>query len=391
MSRARTRGGIAVLPLLCACAGPAPDPAAFTAAAWPAADGLFRQDPRWLGGDAAYSVELGGDRRLWLFGDSFIARPGACGRRGAAMARNSIAVQRGPDPETATMEFAWRGAPTGPASWFPEDGPVWHWPLHGVRLGDRVVVFCSRPRPAGEGGPFGFRAIGWTAFSLTAVDDPPDAWRCERLATPAAPFDVVVGHSVVADGDFVHAFAQREPGDHAVFLLRWPRAAFAAGALQDPQWRSGAAWIAHADLRAAPEPVLAVGAPEFSVTDAGAGLVMVQSLGFGATDLAVRTAPALHGPWSEPARVLRPPESDAARPLVYAGKATPLGDRFGGDLLATYAANAWDFGDLVRDEALYWPRCVRIRRRRGGDSARCPVSSRRGRGAVRSTKARRAR
>ncbi|MEA2698994.1 MAG: hypothetical protein QOI66_3265, partial [Myxococcales bacterium] len=44
-----------------------------TAAAWPDADALFRRDPRWLGGDAAFSVALGGDRILWLFGDSFIA------------------------------------------------------------------------------------------------------------------------------------------------------------------------------------------------------------------------------------------------------------------------------------------------------------------------------
>ena len=44
-----------------------------TAEAWPAADALFHSDPRWRGGDAAYSVPLGGDRVLWLFGDSFIA------------------------------------------------------------------------------------------------------------------------------------------------------------------------------------------------------------------------------------------------------------------------------------------------------------------------------
>ena len=32
-----------------------------------------RGRPRWLGGDGAYSIDLGGDRTLWLFGDSFIA------------------------------------------------------------------------------------------------------------------------------------------------------------------------------------------------------------------------------------------------------------------------------------------------------------------------------
>lgn len=45
----------------------------FKTSAWPEADKLFRSDPRWLGGDAAYSVDLGHGRVPWLFGDSFIA------------------------------------------------------------------------------------------------------------------------------------------------------------------------------------------------------------------------------------------------------------------------------------------------------------------------------
>ncbi|HZA02118.1 MAG TPA: hypothetical protein VE665_07540 [Hyphomicrobiaceae bacterium] len=33
---------------------------------------LFYRDPRWRGGDDAYSIRLGGDSVLWLFGNSFI-------------------------------------------------------------------------------------------------------------------------------------------------------------------------------------------------------------------------------------------------------------------------------------------------------------------------------
>src|SRR6187402_497960 len=64
--------------------------AAISAAPWPEADALFRRDPRWLGGDAAITVALGGERVLWLFGDSFIAHPGERSRERARMVRNSV-------------------------------------------------------------------------------------------------------------------------------------------------------------------------------------------------------------------------------------------------------------------------------------------------------------
>lgn len=344
---------------LAACAG-APAPSGPRGAAWPEADALFRRDPNWRGGDAAYSVDLGGARTLWLFGDSFVAKPGSEGRRGCAMVRNSIAVQEGADPTTATITFHWRGTHAAPTSWFAEDGDVWHWPLAGLRVDGSVIVFCTRVRRAGTEGPFAFRAIGWTAFALRGVDGPVADWRCDRLATFASPFPVIVGTAVVAHGAHVFAYALAEPGNHAVYLLRWPRAAFAAGELMTPQWFDAGTWRPHTTLTRPPTPVLATGAPEFSVSLVERGFVMVQSLGFGHTDLALRTAPVPEGPWSEPRVVFRPPESALDGVFVYAGKAHP--QLRGEDLVSTYASNAWDFGRLVNDEALYFPRFVRLRR-----------------------------
>jgi hypothetical protein len=44
-----------------------------TGSSCPEADRLFHSDPRWLGADAAFSIDLGGGRVWWLFGDSFVA------------------------------------------------------------------------------------------------------------------------------------------------------------------------------------------------------------------------------------------------------------------------------------------------------------------------------
>ncbi|MBI5852560.1 MAG: DUF4185 domain-containing protein [Planctomycetes bacterium] len=341
---------VAALLALAACAAP-PRPEL-------AADALFHQDPRWRGGDGAYSIDLGAERSLWLFGDSFVARPDAVGRSGCAMPRNTIALMTGDDPRTAKMEFAWRGTVEQPASWFPDDGEVWHWPLHGLRTGDAVIAFATRLVRDGEG-IFGFRAVGWTAFRITGIDASPRDWRCERLATPDSPFAVVVGTAVVAEGDFVHAYALREPGDHALFVLRWRRDRFARAELMEPEWFDGGAWRPHATLREAPAPILRDAAPEFSVhRDAAGRFVMAQVLGFPAGRLAVRTSPGPEGPWSEAQLVFTPPESARERVFVYAGKAHP--QLAGEGLLMTYASNHADFGTLVGDLSLYWPRFVRV-------------------------------
>ena len=78
---------------LCGCAQPALP--RVRASTWPEADRLFRGDLRWVGGDGAYSVDLGNDRILWLFGDSFIAA--ASGDGSKRMVRNSVAIQTGRD------------------------------------------------------------------------------------------------------------------------------------------------------------------------------------------------------------------------------------------------------------------------------------------------------
>ena len=349
-----------MLPLFCLAACVTAPSGPWQAAAAPAADALFHRDPAWRGGDAAYSIDLGSTRTLWLFGDSFVARPGANGRADCAMVRNSIAVQRGADPVTAAMTFHWRGTAAAPQSFLPADGAVFLWPLSGLRTADCVTVFCTRVRDTpGEG--LGFRAVGWAALCLHGVDAAPEQWQVEVLPVPVVPFAAVVGTAVIADGDHVYAYALREPGDHAVFLLRWPRARFTAGELGAPEWFDRGRFVPHAELRAAPTPVLAEGAPEFSVHRDGDSFVMAQSLGFGHTTLALRRAPRPEGPWSAPEVVFIPPESQRQGVFVYAGKAHPqlTGN---GQLLLTYASNAADFGQLVADPSLYFPRFVRLRR-----------------------------
>src|ERR1700739_977679 len=67
---------------------------------------LFNRTSGWIGGDAAYSIPLSSQKTLWLFGDSWNGTIVKNKRTNATFtAHNTIAVQDGIDPTTATLTY----------------------------------------------------------------------------------------------------------------------------------------------------------------------------------------------------------------------------------------------------------------------------------------------
>jgi hypothetical protein len=349
-----------------ACDGGAPPAPEVTGEAWAAADSLFHRDPSWLGADAAYSIDLGNDRSLWLFGDTFVATSDAHVRSEARMPRNTLALQSGRDPVTADIGFFWRTGPDGaPASFFPEQGERWHWPGHGARLGEGgpLVLFLSVLRPTpGQG--LGFASAGWRAVVIDAPDADPAGWAPRAVEIPAAPFDAIVGGAVVREGGWVTALATRFEGTHTGYLARMREDDLMAGAAVPEWWAGARGWVGQAALDGLPEAVLDDAGAECSLHfDAGLGRwIHVASRGFGATTIAVRIAERIEGPYSAAVDAFTPPESSGPSPFVYAAKAHPELAGPDGGLVVTYATNSFDFGTLFKPEgaALYWPRFVRV-------------------------------
>jgi hypothetical protein len=304
-------------------------------------DALFHQEPRWLGADGAYTIDLGDGRVLWLFGDSFVATSPALVRSESTMVRNSVAVMTGHDPATATMQLAWRdGSP--PTSFFPEDGDHWFWPNDGVREPDgTLVVFLSEVRATPNQG-LGFAGAGYRAVSMDP-SGPPGQWQLAPVPTTPAPFDATANVTCTAvDGnELVAVFS----GGH---LARWPLGTLDLSA---PQW--------------SPAVVIPDASSECSLQRVNDHWVYVQSRGFGATTIAVRTATRLDGPWSDPVDVFTPPESAAPNAFVYAGKGHPTlaTHEPGANLVITYADNSFTFADLfdpARAQTLYWPHVAEL-------------------------------
>ncbi|HZS37315.1 MAG TPA: DUF4185 domain-containing protein [Polyangia bacterium] len=327
--------------------------------AWPQADALFHADPDWLGGDGAWSIDLGGGRALWLFGDSFIATSPARVRSQSVMVHTSIAVETGADPTAATMKFAWGGTAAAPASFFADPPGDWYWPAAGARLGAPVIVFLTHVTRSSGGGAFGFTNVGWNAALIADPDDPPAAWSVRYLDPPQNARSLFPGAAVLSSGGQLYAYAVGEPS-HDLYLARWAADAAAAGDLSSPEWWCGAAgWVAERDFSTAPAAVVRGAQTELSVSSDGrGGFVMVHTVGFGAADLAYRTAPAVEGPWSEARAFYHPPEGAKPNAFVYAGKAHP--ELAGAPIVATYASNSFDFASLVNDPSLYYPRFVKF-------------------------------
>ena len=340
----------------------------FTAQAFEPAEALFRQGPRWLGSDGAVSAPLGDGRVFWSFDDSFVATSPCRSREASVMVRNSIAIQTGLDPRTASMEFHWRTSETGqPESFFADPEPAWYWTGAALRLAEGPLISFLFTLEATPGEGLGFKPAGYALAVIDDPDRPPAEWQPEITPGPIAEFDALPAAALVRQGEYVVGLALKQQGVHAGALVRYRSSDLAGGALGRAEWWAGSdrGWLTMHEL--------GENGPEYVIEDAGAeaslhwdeGLeawVHVATYGFGAAEIGVRTAPRLTGPWSEVQQVYRPPESDQPGTMAHAAMAHPEQvTPEPGTILVTYATNSFDFAGLFTPRGareLYWPRVI---------------------------------
>lgn len=336
----------------------------FEASAWREADRLFHLDPHWLGADGASTVDLGGGRTLWLFGDTWIDTSGKGTRQGARMVSNSVAVQSGTDPAVADIVFHWgKGADGQPEAFVPDRDGERHWFGNGVRLDDRLVLFLSKTISTDMG--LGFDTAGWTAVMVDNPDAEVSDWQVRTLETPTNPLGIIVGFAAALElGGHVYALGSQNPvKSHPIYAARWPVEEVRHGRLMNPEWWAGdrLGWVT--DSSGAPRwPLFENGQSELSVhlDPMTRRFLAVQTQGFGPADVMVRAAPALTGPWTERQMLYRPSEYRRPNVMIYAAKAHP--QLTGADLVLTYATNTFEFDEHLTDDRIYYPRFVRLAR-----------------------------
>ncbi len=326
-----------------------------SATPWPQADRLFRSDRHWLGGDGASSVDLGDERVLWLFGDSFIAPGENRDRRNSSVVRNSLAIQHGYDPAAASITFYWGGGDEQPDAFFTAEAGSWLWPGCGVRAGSVLLIFLMEIQPGRN--ELGFEPAGWTVVLIDNPDSPPPEWHLAWPEIPRNDSGVVIGSAsaLIADG-YLYAFGARSPGLD-VYLVRWKVADVARGDLLQMEWWTGSQgrWEAGGAPAKTPTPVFTRGQMEFTVhyDDAARCFVQIQTVSLTDPRLAFRSAPRITGPWSAPEPFYSPAEMADAELLVYAGKAHK--GLAGADIVLTYAVNSLNPERLLGGDTIYYP------------------------------------
>lgn len=336
----------------------------FVCAPWPEAEALFRRDPRWRGADGAASLDLGGGRVLWLFGDTFIAAPDSPKRAGATFLRNSVAIQTGYAPTTANFEPYFQAVEGVPQDFFATDEGKWLWPGHGAVLDGKLLLFFMRAAPQ-EAWPK-FVIEGWEARLIENPADTPTEWRWNALKLPplASTGEVNLAASVLLREDHVLAFGTVRSTTHSGIVLRWNRDDVLAGDLTNPSFWDTAAggWQSAADRPGGKlTPVFAEAQEEYSVNYAEkfGQFLQVQTLGFPLGEIAVRTAREPTRGWSEPKVVHTPVESSWGEgTFIYSAKAHPEQQSDG--LAITYCTNTNNGLQVFSDEAYYYPRFLRL-------------------------------
>lgn len=337
----------------------------FEASAWREADRLFHRDPHWVGADVASSVDLGAGRTLWLFGDTWIDPSGRGTRQNARMVSNSVAIQIGTDPTTASISFYWgRAADGSPAAFVPDRGAESLWLGHGVRVGDRLLLFFART-VRGTGVGLGFEHVGWTVVMVENPDAEPPAWQMRSIEPPTNPLGILVGFAAALQlGEYVYGLGtQDQVMSHPIYAARWPVEQARRGNLLAPEWWAGdrLGWVP--DSSSAPRrPLFENGEPDLTIhwDQVTRRFLGVHTQGFGPADVVMRASPGLTGPWSAPRMVYRPPEYYRPNVMIYSAKAQP--QLTGGDLVLTYATNTFQFAEQLTDSLIYFPRFVRLMR-----------------------------
>jgi hypothetical protein len=329
---------------------------------------LFSNEDGWTGADGAYTAALSESTTAWFFGDTWIGQVKNGRHVNATLIHNSVAIQQGKHPATATIRFYWNHAADGrPAALFrPADGRGWFWVFDAVMTPKGLYAFLAQALRTKGDAVFDFKVIGTWLGHVENPTEMPLKWRIGQTPIPWAQSStsgtVLWGSAVLQADGALYVYGTAEDGGSAAGHKHMILARAPLSMLDDfSQWRfyAGGSWVA--DFKRA--SYLLENVPnEYSVSYL-AGLkqyALVYSEDGLSKNILVRMSCAPQGPWGDAIRLYQCPEAQWDDSIFcYAAKAHAILSKDPDTLVITYIANSVDFNKMASDARLYRPRFLR--------------------------------
>lgn len=322
---------------------------------------LFQNTNGWIGADVAYSVPLGREKVLWLFGDTFVGHIRHGRRIQPKMIHSSIAIQKFAQPPRFYYPEDKKGQPE---SFVKSPGPrTYFWLEDGMRTSRGLCIFLQEVKWINDSA-WGFQCIGTWLALVHNPDDSPALWKISLRPLPFARLadgqDAVLGTETLKTGGYVYVYGYSNR-TNATATKNQILARAAEDELANPDaWKfySNGGWTKDFQIAT---PIFPDAGAEGSVSWQPflKKFVFIYSEGIWGR-IVMRTSTSQEGPWTAPEALYQCPEMKISpHVFCYAAKGHPELSATN-ELLVSYASNSEKPSDVMNNTNLYVPRFIRV-------------------------------
>jgi hypothetical protein len=328
----------------------------------PAYYNLFNRTNGWTGADVSSSIPLSPQKTVWLYGDTWNGIIENNKRKNYKFtAHNTIAIQDGTNPATATLNYHFGNSLSG-TFFTPSDNLGILWPMHGAMINSELYIFFVQSDTATGG--LGFKLVNSKLIKISNPLDPPPQWQMTQYQIPHSFFSstkqIVFGASLIQKNGFTYIYGTET--DNTVnnrYLLLSRVKSDSITNFSSWKFYSQGQW--HSNYQMSDHLNDNMGF-EFSVSfqpQKNKYVLINCDLGL-SQHINIQYADSLWSNWTAPVNIYQCPEPTWGNKIFcYAAKGHPELSA-NNELIITYVANSTDLNDVINDARLYWPRFIKI-------------------------------
>lgn len=302
---------------------------------------LFTRYTGWTGGDATYSVELDNNRRIWLFGDTFINQVNPDrSRPGFNLINNSLVLQEG-DAFT-TFHGGTPGSPQAFAK--PPDAGHWYWPGDGTFTNGELYLFMHGFANDG-GGAWDFYR---TSIDLFKVD--PVTMQIQSSRRILENPEISWGAAIWEDTDYTYVYGVKSDGLSKTLYVSRTNADLS----EEWEYYSDGSWVTDNSLATS---LLEGVSEQFSVFKFGSTYYLLTHHNLFGKEIYLYTGPSPQGPFTDRRTIYCTPETDGD---IYTYNAFVHTGEYADSLLVSYNVNSLDIQDLLNSADNYRPYFIKV-------------------------------